>query len=246
MRQAMKMSFPDRLTIFIRSLAVQGAWNFPRMQGLGFLYVLTPWLRKVSGDRFQETCRRHLGYFNTHPFLVSYIAGVVARLEQEGRGEESVRARDSLMGPLGALGDGVFWARVRPAAVLLAVTVSFYWPWAAAPVLLFAFNAIHLPERWYGIAAGFRRNNNPLGGVSVGRKKIISTFSGKLIMPACGFILGAFVFRSGTPVPALVLFSLGVLLFRSKFKTLSVLGYLLAAALLFGVLGVRMRLPWFM
>ncbi len=240
----MKMSFRDRMTIFIRSFAVQGSWNFPRMQGLGFFYILAPWLRKVSGEGFQEACRRHLGYFNTHPFLVSYIAGVVARLEQEGRSEESVRARDSMMGPLGAQGDGLFWARVKPAAVLLAIVVSFQWPWAAAPVLLIVFNAIHLPERWYGIEAGFGQKNYLLGGVTTGFKKVISTISGQTIMPACGFILGMFAFRSETPLPAMVLFGLGFLLFRRKFKTPPVFAYLLVAALLLGVLGVRMRLPW--
>ncbi len=242
----MKMSIQDRFTIFLRSLSVQGSWNFPRMQGLGLFYVLAPWLRKVSGERFQEACRRHLGYFNTHPFFVPYVAGVIARLEQEGKGEESVRARNSMMGPLGALGDGLFWANVRPAAVLLAVAVSFRWPWAAAPVLLVAFNAIHLPEMWDGIRAGFRRSDNPFEAISTGRGKSISYFSGHLVMPACGFILGAAAFRSQTPVSVLTLFGLGVLLFRRKFKIPSVFGYLLAAALLLGAAGVRMRLPWFM
>ena len=241
----MKMPFRDRLTIFFRSLSVQASWNFPRMQGLGFFHVLAPWLRKVSGERFQEACRRHLGYFNTHPFFVPYVAGVVARLEQEGKGEESIHTRNSMMGPLGALGDGLFWANVRPAAVLIAVAVSFHWPWAAAPVLLVAFNAIHLPEMWDGIGAGFRSSDHPFEAISTRRGKSISSYSGHLVMPACGFILGAAAFRSQTPVPVFVLFGLGVLLFHRKLKLPSVFGFLLAAALLLGAAGVRMRLPWF-
>jgi mannose/fructose/N-acetylgalactosamine-specific phosphotransferase system component IID len=246
MNKFIRMPFRDRMTIFLRTFAVQGSWNFPRMQGLGFFHVLAPWLRKVSGDGFQETFRRHLGYFNTHPFLVSYIAGVVARLELEGRGDESVRVRDSMMGPLGAKGDGLFWARVRPAAALLGLAVSFYWPWAAAPVFLLAFNALHLLERWYGIEAGFSRNDTLFGVVDGGEKKVISTLTGHMIMPGCGFILGVFAFRSHEPVPVLALFGLGFLLFRRKLRTPPVFACLLAAALALVALGVRMRLPWSM
>jgi mannose/fructose/N-acetylgalactosamine-specific phosphotransferase system component IID len=214
------------------------------MQGLGFFFVLAPWLRKAAAGSSREALRRHLGYFNTHPFFVSHIAGVVARLEEEGKSVEGVRARERMMGPLGALGDGIFWANVRPAAVLLAVAVSLRWPWAAAPVLLVAFNAIHLPERWHGIGAGYHRSDNPFEAVSTVRGKRISSFSGHLILPACGFILGAAAFGSRAPLSVLAFFGMAFLLFKRKHKTSTILLFLLTAALLFGVAGFNMRFPW--
>ncbi len=242
--QVMKFSFRDQVAMFFRSFAIQGGWNYPRMQGLGFLFILIPWFRKLNQTGSQMAPRRHLGYFNTHPFLAGYIAGVVARMEGEGKGKDSIRARDSLMGPLGALGDGLFWARVRPAAILAAVAVSFFEPWASAPILLLLFNSIHLKERWSAIAAGYTREEEPLGGLS-GRSRIVfSGFFGGLILPACGFILTAAAIGSGSPWFAAGLFALGVLLFTLKFNNMMVLGCLLAAALLLGFLGVGMRLPW--
>jgi mannose/fructose/N-acetylgalactosamine-specific phosphotransferase system component IID len=238
------MSIADQFRIFIRSFAIQGAWNFPRMQGLGFFYILAPWLRKVSGKHFQKACRRHLDYFNTHPFMVSYIAGVVARLEEEGNSEESVRARDSLMGPLGAVGDGFFWAKVRPTVILLALIISFRWLWAAAPLLLLVFNAIQIPERWSGVKKGYCQADTPFEGFSGKENRIISRFSSLLIATACGFILGIAAFRTNAPVSVFLLFGLGLLLFRMKLKTQAVIGYLVAAGLLLGVLGIQMEIPW--
>ena len=88
------------------------------MQGLGFFYALLPWLRKVSGDGFKDACHRHLGYFNTNPYMSPYVLGVVSKLEEEGKGEESVKVRNSLMGPLGAMGDSYYWATLLPVTVL--------------------------------------------------------------------------------------------------------------------------------
>ena len=45
----MSFNFSDHLNQFLRSLSIQGSWNFPRMQGLGFFYSLLPWL-SVSGN----------------------------------------------------------------------------------------------------------------------------------------------------------------------------------------------------
>jgi mannose/fructose/N-acetylgalactosamine-specific phosphotransferase system component IID len=214
------------------------------MQGLGFFYILAPWLRQVSGEKCQEACRRHLGYFNTHPFMVSYIAGVVARLEQERKSEESVKARDSLMGPLGAVGDGLFWAKVRPAVILLAVILSFRWSWAAAPLLLLFFNAIQIHKRWTGIFTGYCRADEPLKDFTGKENRIVSKYSSLMIVTACGFILGTAAIRTDTPGSAIALFGLGFVLFRMKLKTPAVIGCLAVAGLLLGLLGIRMGIPW--
>lgn len=245
MRGVMSLSFQDRAAMFWRSLAVQGAWNYPRMQGLGFLFILVPWLRKVKKERFEKACLRHLGYFNTHPFLAGYVAGVVARMEEEGKEKESIRARESLMGPLGALGDGLFWARLRPAAIFMALVVSLFWPWAGALALLVFFNAVHFKERWSGIKAGYNRVEEPIGGISTRWRKMISSLCERVIPIACGFILAVTALRSGKPLLVLALFLAGFLLHGRRGGPV-VLGSLLAVALLLGFLGVEVKLPWSM
>ena len=194
---------------------------------------------------FRETaCRRHLRYFNTHPFLVTYVAGAVARLEEDGRTEESVKLKNSMMGPLGAVGDGFFWAKVRPAAVLLGLVASFAWPWAAIPVLLLAFNGFHIPDRWSGVKNGYGGAEGPLAGISAMNRKATVRYSKHLITTGCGFILGATAFRIGAPALTAAMFCFAFALFRGKLKTVAVLGCLLAAGLILGALGVGIGLPW--
>lgn len=240
----MKMSLSDRIRFFIRSFAIQGSWNFPQMQGLGFFYILAPWLRKVTKDQFQEASRRHLGYFNTHPYMASYIFGAVARLEEDGNVDESIKVSANMMGPLGAVGDTFFWARFRPAAILLAVAVSFFWPAAAAPVLLLTFNFVHIRERWSGIGCGYLKADDPMDGFTLIKNRFYKGHLQHLIMGGCGFILGAGAFRTDAPVPVMVLFFLGYSLFRFRQKTLIVIASLVVAGLVLGMSGVRIGLPW--
>jgi mannose/fructose/N-acetylgalactosamine-specific phosphotransferase system component IID len=244
MMMANRMSLPDRIRIFIRSLTIQGSWNFPQMQGLGFFYILVPWLRKISGDRFQEAARRHFGYFNTHPFMASYIAGVVAKLEEDGKGEESAKISGHMMGPLGALGDAFFWARLRPNTILLAVAVSFFWPPGAAPVLLLVFNMFHIRERWSGITKGYLKADDPMSGFTSANKGLLAGQSQYMVMAVCGFILGAAAFSTDAPGPGIALFVLGYILFRIKLRTLTVVAALLIAGFILGMLGIGMGLPW--
>ncbi|UCG38650.1 MAG: PTS system mannose/fructose/sorbose family transporter subunit IID [bacterium] len=238
------MSRYERVRFFLRTLAIQGSWNFPQMQGLGFFFAIVPWLRKVSGEGFQSACRRHLAYFNTHPFFAPYILGAVAKLEEEGKGQEAAAVRRSLMGPLGAVGDGLYWGKVRPASILLAMAVSLIWPWAAAPVFLLVFNLIQIPARWRYLAEGYRSAADPHGGVARVNSRTISRLSEKLIPAGCGFIAGAVAFGTDKPGISLGLFFIAFLLFRRRARTLSVLVCLLAVALCLGWLGVRVRLPW--
>ncbi len=74
-----------KLRLFLRSLALQGSWNHERMQNLGLLVTLLPWLRRQPSDinRDRLFCRRYYEYFNTNPYLANLIIGGLVRLEQE-------------------------------------------------------------------------------------------------------------------------------------------------------------------
>lgn len=240
----MNFTFHDRFSLFVRSLSLQGSWNFPRMQGLGFFYSLLPWLRKVSGDGFKDACYRHLGYFNTNPYMSPYILGVVSRLEEEGKGEESVKARDSLMGPLGAMGDGYYWATLLPVTVLLSITLSFYWM-AAAPVLfLLVYNTVHLRNRWTYLKRGYLNAHSPLAGAAELNDKEFSRNMERLATPLLGFTLGLGAFGTRTPGTALLIFGVAFLMFRRQFRTPAVFALLVILGTLLGFLGADMRIPW--
>jgi mannose/fructose/N-acetylgalactosamine-specific phosphotransferase system component IID len=240
----MNFTFTDRLILFIRSLSIQGSWNFPRMQGLGFFYSLLPWLRKVKDDGFRDACHRHLGYFNTNPYMSPYILGVVSRLEEENRGEDSVKARNSLMGPLGAIGDGYYWATLLPVTVLVSMGVSFFSTAAAPMFFLLAFNCVHLKNRWSYLGDGYENAHSPLEGASRLSGGTFQKVMDRLAAPLAGLILGLAAFGTGTPGTAMLLFGIAFLLYRRQFSTPAVFALLVLIGTALGFLGTNMRIPW--
>lgn len=147
----------------LRSFFIQAAWNFERMQNLGFLYAILPVLRAVwSGDRLLEAARRHAGFFNTHPYFAPLILGLVARLEEawahgESGPERQLNALKAvLMGSLGAIGDSLFWAALRPFCAWVAILLAVMgWPYLGVVIFLVAYNAPHLLVRLVGGAIGY-------------------------------------------------------------------------------------------
>ena len=123
----------DLFGVFARSFLIQASWSFERMQSLGFAYAIEPVLKKLYPDRteYEARLRLHLDYFNTQPYLASFILGAVVRMEQDraaGKetGTDVQDLKTSLMAPLGALGDSFFWGSLKPFAVVIQRS---RWPW---------------------------------------------------------------------------------------------------------------------
>jgi len=153
-----------RLRVFLRSLALQGSWNNQRMQNMGLLTTLLPWLhdqkRNLNQDRI--FCRRYFEFFNTNPYLANYVIGGLLRLEQD-RAEGlpipaglSTTFRDSLGRAFSSMGDQLFWWGVRPALVMATCLLGLHGQMTAivAVVALFAVGQLYL--RWRSLATGYR------------------------------------------------------------------------------------------
>jgi len=112
---------------------LQAAWNYEVMQGLGYLYSFYPRLEEIYDDpkELAAACLRHLNYFNTHPYMVSFVLGENARLEKKDDAacpplsDLSTRFKLQMGGPLAALGDKLFWSTWRPLCGLIAVLGLF-------------------------------------------------------------------------------------------------------------------------
>jgi len=150
------------LRTWLRSFALQASWNFERLQGLGALYVLAPALRHLyQGEARLEAMRRHLGYFNTHPYLAPAVLGATLHLETaHSRGESpEVSSEDfsrMIMAPYAAMGDAFFWGGMRPLAAGVALFFATRQSLWAPVVLLLVFNLPHFACRWYGLLTGWR------------------------------------------------------------------------------------------
>lgn len=149
----------DVLRAFGRSTVLQAAWSFRGMQSLGFAYAMDPVLSRLyEGNAYRAAVRRHLEFFNTHPFLASAVLGASIRLEADGQGEAAVgRLKGALMGPYGAVGDSFYWGALKPFLVIATLHLAYLGHTWAAAVFVGSFALCNLAGRTYGFIAGFRR-----------------------------------------------------------------------------------------
>ena len=161
----------DLLRVFWRSLLIQASWSYDGMQSLGFSYALLPVLKKLYPDRaeFEARLRLHMEYFNTQPYLASFILGGVVRLEEErAAGSASASAIDAaglkaaLMAPLGALGDSFFWGALKPLAAVIAVALVIAGVWWAPILFLALYNLWHLGLRVSVLFWGYHSSGDAL------------------------------------------------------------------------------------
>lgn len=152
--------------IAARSLFIQAGFSPEAMQTLGLLYALEPAWRRLYADeaKRQEAVRRHLAPFNTHPYAAAAIVGgILFHEERLARGEATAddvqHFKQTLMGPLAALGDGFYWLSLRPAAAALGCAlVPLLGVWAAV-VFLAVYNAVHLSTRLWLFLQGYRHGD---------------------------------------------------------------------------------------
>jgi mannose/fructose/N-acetylgalactosamine-specific phosphotransferase system component IID len=158
-----------------RTLLLQAVWNFERLQNAGFAFAIDPWLvsRWRDARELERARERHLGYFNTQPYMASFALGAACRLEEVladvpgyRRREGELRAakfKEILGSALAALGDALFWGALRPFLVVLAVSIFALlsrlgvkpaWPWAVAAFLV-PYNAAALWVRWSALGQGY-------------------------------------------------------------------------------------------
>jgi PTS system mannose-specific IID component len=130
------------------------------MQTVGFAYALDPALRRIHGERSQQrqkALERHLGFYNTHPFMGAVLLGCVTRLEEDGKGERAVEVKRALMGPFGGIGDSFYWGALIPflgAAALAAGWSGAAWaPW----FLVGTFGGLGFATRLWMFFFGYRK-----------------------------------------------------------------------------------------
>ena len=134
----------DLFWIFARSFYIQGSWNYQRMLNLGFCYSILPILKKLykTEEERKSFLKRHMEFFNAHPYFASFALGATARLEEQNSVERWSSTRpitvfkNRLCGPLGAIGDKLFWGTVKPLAAMIGVFTTLFFG-IVGPILLF-------------------------------------------------------------------------------------------------------------
>ena len=161
-----KLTQSDIRGVFIRSNLFQGSWNFERMQALGFCFSMVPAIRRLypeNNDARKQAIKRHLEFFNTHPYVAAPVLGVtLAMEEQRANGAEiddgAINGiKVGLMGPLAGVGDPIFWGTVRPVFAALGAGIAMSGSLLGPLLFFILFNAVRLLTRYYGVAYGYRK-----------------------------------------------------------------------------------------
>ncbi len=162
------------LRLLLRSLVIQGSWNYRTMQGTGLGFSLIPYLSRLhrgERDALNASLERHAGFFNGNPYLSTVAISALAKMEGEGADPGEIeRFKRALVSPLGSLGDRLVWARWRPLCSLLgllAFGLGAPW-WVASGVFVVAYNTVPPWLRVWGLRQGWRR------GREVGRALMAS------------------------------------------------------------------------
>lgn len=136
-----------------RSLNLQGSFNYERMQAAGWLYSILPGLEKIHGDNEEDlkiSMGHNLEFFNTHPFLVTFVMGIVLSLEQQKADIGTIRAvRVAAMGPLGGIGDAIFWFTLVPITAGITANMAINGSIAGPILFLLIFNIVQFGVRFW-------------------------------------------------------------------------------------------------
>ncbi|MCD7036434.1 PTS system mannose/fructose/sorbose family transporter subunit IID [Metabacillus sp. GX 13764] len=199
MAQVMKLTKRDRISTWWRSTFIQGSWNYERMQNGGWAFSMIPAIKrlyKTKEDR-SAALKRHLEFFNTHPYVASPVIGVTLALEEERANGAPVDdtaiqgVKVGMMGPLAGIGDPTFWFTVRPILGALGASLAMTGN-ILGPILFFVlWNLVRMGFTWFTQEFGYKTGSKISQDMSGGLLRDITKGASILGM----FILGALVNR---------------------------------------------------
>lgn len=167
MTEKIHLTKADRRKVMWRSQLLQGSWNFERMQNGGWAYTLIPALKKLYPEKEQakEALKRHLEFFNTHPYVAAPIVGVTLALEEERANGAAIDdaaiqgVKVGMMGPLAGIGDPVFWFTIRPILGAIAASLATGGSIIAPLFFFVTWNVIRIFFLWYTQELGYKQGS---------------------------------------------------------------------------------------
>lgn len=136
------------------------------MQALGFCFSMVPAIRRLypeNNDARKQAIKRHLEFFNTHPYVAAPVLGVTLAMEEKRANGAEIDdgaingIKVGLMGPLAGVGDPIFWGTVRPVFAALGAGIAMSGSLLGPLLFFILFNLVRLATRYYGVAYGYRK-----------------------------------------------------------------------------------------
>lgn len=224
MADKISLSKKDRMDVCWRHQFLQGSWNYERMQNGGWCYSIIPAIKKLYSTKEDRAAalKRHLEFYNTHPYVSAPVMGVTLALEEERANgmpvdDQTVQGvKVGMMGPLAGVGDPVFWFTVRPILGALGASLALSGSIVGPLLFFFVWNIIRIAFLWYTQEFGYKVGTSIAKDMSGGLLGKVTEGASILGM----FIIGALVQRwvsvSFTPVVSKVTQSEGAYIDWSK------------------------------
>lgn len=212
MAEKIVLSKKDRMKVCWRHQFLQGSWNYERMQNGGWCYSIIPAIKKLYTNKEDQisALKRHMEFYNTHPYVSSPVMGVTLAMEEEranGAPIDDVAIQGvkvGMMGPLAGVGDPAFWFTMRP--ILGALGASFALSGnLLGPVLFFVlWNVIRFAFMWYTQEFGYKVGTSITKDLSGGLLGKITQGASILGMFVIGGLVQRWVSITLTPVVSTV------------------------------------------
>ena len=201
MAEKITLTKQDRKKVWWRHQFLQGSWNYERMQNGGWCYSIIPAIKKLYSNKEDQIAalKRHMEFYNTHPYVSSPVMGVTLALEEEKANGENVDdtaiqgVKVGMMGPLAGVGDPVFWFTMRP--ILAAVGASLALSQnILGPIFFFvAWNVLRFGFLWITQELGYKKGTRLITDLSDTFLKNVTLAASMLGMFVIGILVQRFV-----------------------------------------------------
>ena len=207
-----KLTKADRFKMFLRSYFLLSSFNYERMQNGGVAYTLIPAIKKLYSSKADRAAalKRHLEFFNTHPFMANPIFGVTLALEEERANGANVDdaaisgVKIGMMGPLAGAGDPLFWFTLRPIMLSLGASLAVSGNVAGPFVFFILWNIMAAVVKWYTQEFGYRAGTAITDDLSGGLLQKVTRGASMMGMFVIGSLIQRWVSITYTPVVSTV------------------------------------------
>ena len=207
-----KLPKADRFKMFLRSYFLLSSFNYERMQNGGVAYTLIPAIKKLYSSKADRAAalKRHLEFFNTHPFMANPIFGVTLALEEERANGANVDdaaisgVKIGMMGPLAGAGDPLFWFTLRPIMLSLGASLAVSGNVAGPFVFFILWNIMAAAVKWYTQEFGYRAGTAITDDLSGGLLQKVTRGASMMGMFVIGSLIQRWVSITFTPVVSTV------------------------------------------
>lgn len=208
MAERKSLTKKDRMSVAWRHQFLQGSWNYERMQNGGWCYSMIPAIKKLYTNKEDQVAalKRHMEFYNTHPYVSAPVIGVTLALEEERANGAEVNdqaiqgVKVGMMGPLAGVGDPVFWFTLRPILGALGASLALGGNIVGPLIFFLAWNIIRVAFLWYTQEFGYKVGNSIAQDLSGGLLGKITQGASILGMFIIGSLVQRWVSISFTPI----------------------------------------------